>query len=445
MTGVVTMRRRSFATVLALWVIGLAAVLVLGVQSAGLGQAFGARDSLAEVRARWAAISGMETMIAILADDAEDPHPTDAYDVYDRMAEAAQGSVGEAGSYSIEHWEGGERFDGPADAHARVNVARMTGEDLFWLPNMSEDLISRITDWVDEDDEVSPLGAELGSYLSSEHPYEPRNGPLQTIEEMELILGILPLDVREEDWNLNNTLDPNENDGDETWPPDDGDGVLEAGWSGILTVVSSESTLGLSGEPRVRLGLGLGGGELVGRVGITAEQADVIAQYAGTTNATLETLINTPLRSLPGLTGQPIDPRAQPLTDEQIGLLLEEAAIDGPWLDATGPLLPGRININTVSEDTLAYAPGVTSSIADTLLRERAGRSLGFRTAADLLEMPGLTRGRVQELMQTFGFRSSTFVIRSVGVDEASGMRVELIATVDRSRLPIVIRDLVIR
>lgn len=429
---------------LALWVIGLAAVLVLGVQSAGLGQAFGARDSLAEVRARWAAVSGVERMIAILADDLEDPHPTDAYDVYDRMAEAANGAVNR-GSYSIEHWEGGERFDGPADAHARINVARMSSEDLFWLPNMTEDLISRITDWTDADDDVSPLGAELGSYLSAEHPYEPRNGLLQAIEEMELIAGILPMDVREEDWNLNGTLDPNENDGDETYPPDDADGVLDAGWSGILTVVSSESTYGLSGQPKVRLGLGLGAGELVGRVGITAEQAEVIGQYAGTSGASLETLVNTPLRALPGLTGQPIDPQAQPITDEQLGLLLEEAAIDGEWLDLAGPRLPGRLNLNTVSEDTLAYAPGVTSSIADILVRERAGRPLGFRTVADLLEVPGLTRGRVQELVQAFGFRSSVFVIRSVGVDEASGMRVELITTVDRSRLPVVVRDVVIR
>lgn len=436
--------RRSFATVLALWVIGLTAVLVLGVQSAGIGQAFGARDSLAEVRARWAAISGMERMIAILADDTEDPHPTDAYDVYDRLSEAARGTIG-GGSYTIEHWEGGERFDGPADAGARINIARMTSEDLFWLPNMTEDLISRIIDWTDADDEVSPLGAEIGSYLSQAHSYEPRNGPLQSIEELELLLGILPIDVREEDWNLNGVLDPNENDGDDVWPPDNADGVLEAGWSGILTVVSSESTYGLSGQPRVRLGLGLGGAELVGRVGITAEQADVIAQYAGTNNASLEALINTPLRSLTGLTGQPIDPRAQPLTDEQIGLLLEEAALDSPWLDDTGPILPGRINLNTISEDALAYAPGVTSSVAELLVRERAGRGLGFRTVADLLDVPGLTRGRVQELIQAFGFRSSVFVIRSVGVDEASGMRVELIATVDRSRLPVVIRDMVVR
>lgn len=430
---------------LALWVIGLAAVLVLGVQSAGLGQAFAARDSLAEVRARWAAISGMERMIAILAEDTEDPHPTDAYDVYDRMADASRGTVGQLGSYSIEHWEGGERFDGPADAHARINIARMTTDDLFWLPNMTDDLISRIVDWTDEDDEVSPLGAEVGSYLSQTYAYEPRNGPMHTIEELELILGILPIDVRGEDWNLNGVLDPNENDGDETWPPDNADGVLEAGWSGILTVVSSESTYGLSGQPRVRLGLGLGGSELVGRVGITADQAEVIGQYAGTTGATLEALITTPLRSLPGLTGQPINPNVPPLTDGQIGLLLEEAAIDAPWLDATGPTLPGRINLNTISEATLAYAPGITSSVADILIRERAGRPLGFRTAADLLEVPGLTRGRVQELLQTFGFRSSVFVIRSVGVDEASGMRVELIATVDRSRLPVVIRDVVIR
>ncbi|GIW74375.1 MAG: hypothetical protein KatS3mg103_0897 [Phycisphaerales bacterium] len=93
----------------------------------------------------------------------------------------------------------------------------------------------------------------------------------------------------------------------------------------------------------------------------------------------------------------------------------------------------------------LAYAPGVTTTIAEILIRERAGRPLGFRTAADLLELPGLTRGRVQELLGTFCFRSSVFVVRSVGVDEASGLRVEVVATVDRSRLPVVIRDVIVR
>ncbi|MEO1007996.1 MAG: helix-hairpin-helix domain-containing protein [Planctomycetota bacterium] len=437
--------RRSFATVVVLWVIGLAAVLVMGVQSAGLGQAFGARDSVAEVHARWAAISGVEQAIAILADDARDPHPSDAFHVYERLAQDAAMDVGDRASFDIETWDREDRLAGPSDAHGRIHVSRMTAEDLFWLPSMTEDLISRIIDWADEDDDTSPLGAELGVYLSQPYPYEPRNGVPQTIEELELISGILPTDVREEDWNLNGVLDPNENDGGDTWPPDDADGELDAGWSGIITVLPSETTLGLSGEPKVRLGLGLGTGDLVARTGMSGEQAEVLGEYAALPTSSLEALVTTDLSSLRGIGNQIINADVPDLTDEQLGLLLEEAAIDGEWLDAAGPRLPGRININTVHEDVLGYAPGVTTSIADALIAERNGRPLGFRTAADLLEIPDLTRGRVQQLLSQFCFRSSTFVVRSVGRDRASGVEVEVIAVVDRSRLPVTIQDLIVR
>jgi len=437
--------RRSFATVLALWVVGVGTVLVLGVQSAGLGQAFGSRDAVAEVRARWAALSGVEAAIAVLADDAQRPHPTDAFHVYDRLGEVARGAVGQRASWSVESWEGGERFEGPADAHARVHLAQMTDDDLFWLPRMTEDLIARIGDWQDEDDETSPLGAELGVYLSQPHPYEPRNGPLGTIEELELIASITPQDVRDEDWNRNGVLDPEEDDSELSWPPDDGDGELDAGWSGILTVSSAEPTWGLSGQPLIALGLGLGAGDLVSRVGIQADQAEVIAQFAATPDASLESLITTPLAALRGVDNQVIDPNAAPLTDEQLGLLLEEAAIDAPWLQPAGPARPGRVNINTVSRDVIQYVPGMTSTIADQLLRERDGRPLGFRTAADLLSIPGLARSRVEELVAQFGFRSAVFVVRSEGVDRASGARVEVVATLDRSRLPVTITDLRIR
>ena len=44
-----------------------------------------------------------------------------------------------------------------------------------------------------------------------------------------------------EDWNRNGILDANENDGDTSFPPDNGDGQLDRGLYPFLTVWSSES------------------------------------------------------------------------------------------------------------------------------------------------------------------------------------------------------------
>ncbi|GIW74376.1 MAG: hypothetical protein KatS3mg103_0898 [Phycisphaerales bacterium] len=56
----------------------------------------------------------------------------------------------------------GNATTGPADAHARINLAQMSAEDLFWLPRMTEDLVARILDWTDPDDEANPAGRRAG-------------------------------------------------------------------------------------------------------------------------------------------------------------------------------------------------------------------------------------------------------------------------------------------
>jgi len=63
-------------------------------------------------------------------------------------------------------------------------------------------VIEAIYDWIDEDDEARLLGVERDYYLSLNTPYEPRNGPLRSIAEMELIAGVMPDDIRGEDWDL---------------------------------------------------------------------------------------------------------------------------------------------------------------------------------------------------------------------------------------------------
>jgi hypothetical protein len=68
-----------------------------------------------------------------------------------------------------------------------------------------------------------------------------------------LVRGVTPQLLFGEDANQDGWLDPNENDGDATWPPDNADGVLQRGWMNMLTLDSRETNLRPDGQPRINL------------------------------------------------------------------------------------------------------------------------------------------------------------------------------------------------
>ena len=55
-----------------------------------------------------------------------------------------------------------------------------------------ESLVDAIMDWVDEDDDPGPNGAESDFYMSLDPPYVCKNGPMDSIEELLLIPGMTP-------------------------------------------------------------------------------------------------------------------------------------------------------------------------------------------------------------------------------------------------------------
>lgn len=50
--------------------------------------------------------------------------------------------------------------------------------------------LARLRDWQDRDDERRPGGAEWADYRAAGLPYGPRNGPLKSVEEVELLVGM---------------------------------------------------------------------------------------------------------------------------------------------------------------------------------------------------------------------------------------------------------------
>jgi type II secretory pathway component PulK len=165
-----------------------------------------------------------------------------------------------SGSVSEQATSAGIRF-GLIDECARLNVnvlaafedGELAREMLMALPEMTEDVADAILDWIDEDDSRRPYGAEAMDYSFA----SPRNGPLDSIEELLLVAGVTPELLYGEDANRNGLLDPNEDDGDLSPPTDNSDGILDLGWAEYLTVHSRESNLRRSpdryGEPKINV------------------------------------------------------------------------------------------------------------------------------------------------------------------------------------------------
>ncbi len=430
--------RRSFATAIVLWVLAIATVVVAELQSTAFRQAGSGRIAMAQARARWAARAGVEAMIARLAQATIQPDTLDAFDAPFQMSELSEGSL-DGARYIVRVSTEGDDIAGPADAHARININAMSERSLATLPFITQDVVDAILDWIDEDGDMRPFGAEAGSYATLPHPYEPRNGPIRSLLELELIAGVLPEYVRGEDWNLNGVLDPNEDDGDESWPPDNADGILDGGWSKIITTKSLAGGLGHSGLARLDLQLA-SSNEVQTLLNVDIDQAEAIVNLAAM-GVGLGDFIRTDLNTLAqdnGVSpdgGRPL----QPLSNEQLRVLLAEATIG----DQSGQ--PGKINLNTASDEVLEYLLEIPITVRDTIILDRRSRSTGYASIVDLLEVPGMTRDRVADLFEVADVRSNVYIATSRGRDARSGVEHEMTVTIDRSTLPIVIREVLVR
>ncbi len=448
-------RQRAFATLLALIVILMASGVVAGLQTWSYAQASEGREALARARAYWAARAGVESTIARLENETENPTADDAFAIMDSMIEVAEGRTRGA-TWIIETSDAGERVLGPADAHAKLNINTLTAEQMLTLdPIMAEDVADSVLDWIDGDDDTNPLGAEVGYYQSLPQKIMPRNAPMRSIAELELVAGVIQEDVRGEDWNLNGILDANEDDGDASWPPDNADGVLDAAWSGVLTASSVGDVLAASGQERLDLSSAQGG-DLASRLGVASDQADAIVAFAQSGQATsMGDYIQFDLAQLDDLANGAIRAgtrvlrpqgfqrsRVESLSDEQLGALLNEASLTAPSTSASAP---GQLNLNTCAAETLQYLPELSPEIADAIIAERSSRPQGFTSVADLLSVEGISRTQLASLYSLFTTRSNVYIVTSRGRDELTGLEVEIVATLDRSTLPVVLREVMVR
>jgi type II secretory pathway component PulK len=113
---------------------------------------------------------------------------------------------------------------------------------LMTLPNMTDAIANSIIFWLDPKATQRASGANNDYYMTLDPPYNPKNGPLDSIEELLFVQGVTPELLFGNDRNRNGILDADE---------DDGSGTLDMGWSAYLTMYSRESNVDSQGNPRI--------------------------------------------------------------------------------------------------------------------------------------------------------------------------------------------------
>jgi type II secretory pathway component PulK len=224
------------------------------------------------------------------------------------------------------------------------------------LPGMTAELAASIIDWRDEDSEVSTGGAESEYYLLQSEPYNCKNAPLQTVEEILLIKDASAELLFGEDTNLNGILDDHENDGGLSEPVDNRDGRLDTGFYDYVTVYSVEANTDSEGNPRINLN-------------DSGSRADL--------QTALQELFKEE-RALEIMALMPTNPSYDSILEFyfQTGMTSDEfAQLADKLTTSDDETFPGLVNINTAPKEVLMCLPGLEESDADALLSYRESKS----------------------------------------------------------------------
>lgn len=413
-------RRRGVILVGVLWLILVLALLLLGLNLQVRLASARAVGQLDAVRAHWLARAGIERALAVLADDAS------AYDGesdfwYDdpltfEDTELADGFVVRVTSPLAEDQADGSPRFGLDDEASRINLNRADRSLLSGIDSLDPAKVDALIDWVDNNEEAEPGGAERGYYQRLSFPYDIRNGPMRTHRETLLVKGIERLDYFGEDVDEDGVLDRRENDGDETWPPDSPDGRLDRGLAGLTTVYSYELNKTLTGQDRINL-KNANADTLTERLDITRSLADRLVERGPQVNDLFDLVGERGENSTGGEQTNEVTVRW--LAEHYEQLTLEDDR-----------RLPGRVNVNTANRAVLESIPGLGAASADTIIKRR-NNSGPFTSLGELVTTGTIAENQFRQSASFLTVRSNVLRVRSVGRTPSGASR-SIVAVIDR-------------
>jgi competence ComEA-like helix-hairpin-helix protein len=385
------------------------------------------------IQAHYLALAGIEKAKALLYRDARERsrtrqnHSGALYDAADQFQDVTLGR----GQFRVfrrgREDEGGGILYGVSDEESRLNINYASMDDLGKMDGMTPDIAAAIVDWRDQDNQVTPGGAEQDYYLSLQPPYLPRNGPIQTIRELLMVRGISRELLLGTDLHQNGRLQP----GAESEAVTD---AADLGWAGMLTVDSAVDNLDSAGQDRVNIKTA-DERALTAVQGITSDIAKAIVAYRGQHQFdSIADLLDVTSTQNQGQSSQNASgnqssqnqPNQGQSSSNSSGAkvisqdLLRDIA-DGLTVQSDQSL-PGVVNINTASLEVLSCLPGVSRELAQAIISFRQSNGF-YPNIAWLLRVPGLSQDRFKQLASRVSARSETFRVLSEGRIGSSGTR----------------------
>jgi hypothetical protein len=265
-----------------------------------------------------------------------------------------------------------------------------------------------------------------------------KNSPFETVEELLLVRGMLPELLYGEDTNRNGRLDDNENDADESDPPDNADGKLDRGLYDLVTVYSAEgSAAGASGSSGTQ------------PVDVNSASSDALRK------AFTDHLAGSRLAEVVGLTRSRrpflnvLDYyfRVKLTYDEFkgiAGLITANASSSsggksGSKGSSASTVKRGLININTAPRDVLLCLPGIGDPEADAIIQRRASRTLDEGIAWVVQALPQDKATLIGSLITSRSYQFSADIV-SVSGDGRAFRRCRIVVDARQSPPRVVYR-----
>jgi DNA uptake protein ComE-like DNA-binding protein len=424
-----TMRKKASILVGLLWCLALLSVIVIGVLHTARMDLLVVKNYGDRIQAHYLALAGIEKAEALLFQNAKDRsrskknHSGDFYDDASQFREIQFGR----GVFTVlrrgRSDEGGGIIFGIGDEESRLNVNTAATNELSQLQNMTPDVATAIVNWRGGDS--TAVAAEAQYYAGLQPPYQPRNGPFQTVRELLMVRGVTPELLLGKDAHQNGLLAAAGENGNDFAFANSVDSA-ELGWAGILTVDSTVQNVNAAGDARVNIQTA-DQNALTAVNGITPQIARAIVAYRGQHQfqSIADLLDVTPSQNQNRGGAQNSNASGNSDSSQSGNKVVDENLFmdiaDDVTTD-TGQSLAGAININTASLGVLVCLPGITRELAQAVISQRQSNGF-FANTGELLKVPGLTHDIFKQIAPLVTARSETFRILCEGKINSTGAR----------------------
>jgi type II secretory pathway component PulK len=468
-------RNRGFVLIAVLVVVALLAMMAVTQMLITRSEMATASATLSGQQAKAAAYSGIVRAMALLQQSAADPATWyDNPQVFQDQCIAGSGADGWYFSvYSPNLGDSRQVRFGLEDENGKFNV-----NTFFSLPGAGAtatrppanpptitldtflpdhpDLRDCLLEFIDPQKRPQPLGVGQEYYDSLSVPYRMKNGPLSSIDELLLVKGFTGQMVYGNDANRNGTLEPNENDGDASFPPDNADGSLDLGLAAYLTAVTYGPNVSSRGTRRVNINDPKQINAVATDFPETAKFLDAEQKSnswkpyndpAALLGKTLD--MHDPADTNPANKDKKVPFNSGIRTKDDLAKALDLLTCGGDASIGGQEVLIGRVNVNTAPAKVLEAILG-DAQAAQRAVDTRGGLSASEReTPAWLLDVLSSDPAQAADAFRKAGpyitARSFQFRLRSMGYNPASGRYCVLEAVIDTTgRTPRVayLRDL---